>query len=108
MGLGLGLALIGLAPTAAVATVILTGMGLGVGYINVIVIAWLQARTDPAMRGRVMSLLMLGSFGLGPLSLALAGLLVDSSATAMFLAAGVLVFVTALAGIATGVHRRLD
>jgi MFS family permease len=106
--LGIGLAAIGFAPSATIATVILAAMGLGVGYINVIVIAWLQARTDPAMRGRVMSLLMLGSFGLGPLSLALAGILVDSAATAMFVVAGALVLVTALAGIVTGVHRRLD
>lgn len=106
--LGLGLAFIGLAPTAPVATVILTVMGLGVGYINVAVIAWLQARTDPSMRGRVMSLLMLGSFGLGPLSLAIAGVMVDTSATAMYVAAGVLVLATAAAGFVTGVHRRLD
>jgi MFS family permease len=106
--LGLGLASIGLAPSAAVATLILAVMGLGVGYINVVVIAWLQARVDPAMIGRVMSLLMLGSFGLGPLSLAIAGVMVDRSVTSMYVAAGVLVLATAAAGFATGVHRRLD
>ncbi len=106
--LGIGLAAIGFAPSAVVATVILAVMGLGIGYINVVIIAWLQARTDPAMLGRVMSLVMLGSFGLGPISLALAGLLVDTAATAMFVVAGLLVIATAAAGLVSGAYRRLD
>lgn len=106
--LGIALAAIGFAPSALVATLMLAPMGLGIGYINVIAIAWLQARTDPAMLGRVMSLVMLGSFGLNPLSLALAGALVDTAATAMFAAAGALVIAAAAAGLLTGAHRRLD
>ena len=106
--LGIGLAAIGLAPTAAVATVILTLMGLGIGYVNVMMIAWLQARTDPAMLGRVMSLLMLGSFGLGPVSLIIAGLLVETALTQLYIAAGALVLATALLGLATGVQDRLN
>jgi hypothetical protein len=106
--LGFALAAIGFAPSALVATLMLAPMGLGIGYINVVAIAWLQARTDPAMLGRVMSLVMLGSFGLSPLSLALAGVLVDTAATAMFAAAGALVVAVAAAGLVTGAYRRLD
>lgn len=106
--LGIALAGIGFAPSAVVATLMLAPMGLGIGYINVIAIAWLQARIDPAMLGRVMSLVMLGSVGLAPLSLALAGALVDTAATAMFAAAGALVIAAAAAGLLTGAHRRLD
>ena len=55
------------------------------------VIAWVQGRTDPEMLGRTMSFLMLGSVVAAPLSIALAALLIDSHATAMFVAAGLLV-----------------
>ena len=106
--LGIALAAVGFAPSAVVATAMLAPMGMGIGYINVLAIAWLQARTDPAMLGRVMSLVMLGSFGLGPISLALAGVLVDTAATAMFAAAGVLVIAVAAIGLVTGAYRRLD
>jgi predicted MFS family arabinose efflux permease len=106
--LGIALAAVGVAPSAAVATLMLIPMGLGIGYINVIAIAWLQGRTDPAMIGRVMSLVTLGSVALAPLSLALAGALVDTAATAMFAAAGALVLVVAAAGLLTGAYRRLD
>ena len=41
------------------------------------VIAWLQARAPEAMRGRVMSLLMLGGVGLAPISLAISGAIID-------------------------------
>jgi MFS family permease len=107
-GLGIGLGLIGLAPSAAVATAIIAPIGLGAGYTNVLVIAWLQARIDPSMLGRVMSLVMLGAVGLAPLSLAAAGVLVDTHATAMFLAAGGLVLAAATAGLVSGAHRSLD
>ena len=52
------------------------------------VIAWVQEKTDPVMLGRTMSFLMLGSVVAAPLSLALAALVVDTQATALFLAAG--------------------
>ena len=106
--LGIALAAVGMAPSATVATLMLIPMGLGIGYINVIAIAWLQGRTDPAMIGRVMSLVTLGSVGLAPLSLALAGALVDTAATAMFVAAGALVLTVSAAGLLTGAYRRLD
>lgn len=105
---GVGLATLGFASNAALAVAILAAMGLGIGYLNVVAIAWLQARTDPDLRGRVMSLAMLSSFGLGPISIVLAGVLVDTGSTAMYLAAGGLVVLTALSGLLTGFHRRLD
>jgi hypothetical protein len=77
-------------------------MGLGGGFLNVRTIAWLQARVEPSMVGRVMSLVMLGSVGLAPLSYAVAGVLVDVHATLMFIVAGVIVIVAALAGFAGG------
>ena len=72
--MGVGLAAIGLAPSRAdrwrvIAAVRSARMN---GYVNVVVIAWVQGRTDPVMLGRTMSFLMLGSVVAAPLSLALA------------------------------------
>ncbi len=77
------------------------------GYVNVVMIAWVQGRTDPVMLGRTMSFLMLGSVVAAPLSLALAALVVDTAATAMFIAAGALVIVAGLIAIASGLPRRM-
>jgi MFS family permease len=103
-GLGVGLGAIGLAPSVAVVTAIALFMGLGVGFINVIVISWIQQRTDPAVLGRVMSIVMLGSVGLAPLSLVVTGLLIDIQPTLVYLGAGGIL----LAGTAVGVISRAD
>jgi MFS family permease len=102
--LGVGLAGIGLAPTLAVALAIHAVMGVLVGFVNVQAIAWLQARIPADRRGRVMSLVTLGSVGLAPVSLALAGFLVDLGlVTQVFVAGGAIVVAASLAGFARGV-----
>jgi MFS family permease len=104
IALGVGLALLGLAPTLGLALVVLGVMGLLIGFINVQAIAWLQARVPAEVRGRVMSLVSLGAVGLAPVSLAVAGALIDLGAvTLAFVAGGVIVILAALAGIAWGV-----
>jgi predicted MFS family arabinose efflux permease len=70
--------------------------GIGSGIFNVKGISWIQRRTDPEMLARVMSLIMLSSVGLQPLSSMLAGLLVDVSAPVMFGGAGMLILAAAL------------
>lgn len=91
--LGIGLALIGIAPGVPVVTGLLVAMGLGVGFVNVIVITWVQRRTETAILGRVMSLMMLASVGLAPVSLVLSGALIDAHPTLVFVASGVLIVV---------------
>lgn len=105
-GLGAGLAAIGVAPWQA-SVPILFLVGGGVGYLNVSIISWTQARTEPHLLGRTMSFLMLGSVVAAPLSLAVAGLLIDASATAMFMLAGGLVLAVSVAGLAGGLMRRM-
>lgn len=108
VALGIGLALIGLAPSLPIAMGIIGVMGVLIGFINVQAIAWLQSRIADDLRGRVMSLVTLGSVGLAPVSLAVAGALVDLGAvTLTFLAAGAIVVVTAIAGIAWGVPTQM-
>jgi hypothetical protein len=105
-GLGLGLAAIGLVAAPGVAAILLL-IGTGNGYLNVSIVAWAQARTEPHLLGRTMSFLMLGSVVGAPLSLALAGALVDIDATALFVGAGGLIIATVLAGLAARVQRRM-
>lgn len=106
--LGLGLAGIGIAPTLAIALAIHAVMGVLVGFVNVQAIAWLQARIPDERRGRVMSLVTLGSVGLAPVSLAVAGVLVDLGAvTLIFIAGGAIVIAASAAGFAWGVPSQM-
>lgn len=108
MVLGVGLAAIGVAPSMLAALVVLVIIGVGVGFINVRVIAWIQARVPDTILGRVMSLVSFGSTALAPVSLALAGAIIDFGAvSAMFGVAGAIVVAATLAGIAWGVPARM-
>jgi hypothetical protein len=108
IGMGAAFGLLGLAPNVGTACAILAAIGVGAGFLNVHIFSWLQSRTADEMRGRVMSMVMLGSVGLAPLSYALAGAIVDLGAVAMmFATAGAIVAVTALVGFASGVAPRV-
>jgi len=108
MGAGIGLAAIGVAPNVPVAAAILLAIGVTLGYVNVVMIAWVQEKTDPLLLGRTMSFLMLGSVVAAPLSIALAAVLVDTEAAAMFVAGGALIVVSGLIAIASGLPRRMS
>src|SRR5574338_420566 len=106
MALGVGQGLVGVAPNVWVALPIGAGIGLGVGFLNVRVIAWLQVRTPEHLRGRVMSLIMLSSVGLAPFSLAISGAIIDLGAvTAVFAIAGAIIILAAVGGLLSGIPR---
>jgi hypothetical protein len=108
IGMGAAFGLLGLAPNVATAGGILAAIGVGAGFLNVHIFSWLQSRTAEEMRGRVMSMVMLGSVGLAPLSYALAGVIIDlGAATVMFAVAGAIVAGTGLIGFASGVAGRM-
>ncbi len=67
---------------------VLLVMGATAGMVNVHIGAWAMQRIDAAVRGRVASVLMLASFGITPISLAVAGFLVAWNLQFMFLLAG--------------------
>ncbi len=94
--MGVGLSLIGLAPSLILVTAIIAIMGMGSGFINIALSAWLQRKTDSEMLGRVMSLVVFASVGLSPVSYTAAGALVDWNLAWTFLAAGGLVVLTAI------------
>ena len=83
-------------------------MGVAIGYVNIVAVSWLQGRVQPAMVGRVMSIVMLMSFGITPLSLGLSGALIDLNATALFVGAGVLTVLAALFAITVRLPAMLD
>jgi MFS family permease len=106
--LGIGQGLVGLAPSLWVALPIGTGIGLGIGFLNVRVIAWLQARTPEGMRGRIMSLIMLSGVGMAPFSLAISGAIIDLGAvTLTFAVAGAIIVVAAVAGLFSGIPEQM-
>ena len=108
IGLGIGLALLGVAPNVPIAFVVLAAMGLGAGFLNVHIISWLQGRSAAEMRGRVMSMVMLGSVGLAPISYAVAGAIVDiGPIPLMFGVAGAIVVAASLAAFLAGVPAQM-
>jgi MFS family permease len=95
LALGVCLGSIGLLGKVwSIASVLLI-MGAAAGMVNIHISAWIMQRIDVAVRGRVASVLMLASFGITPISLAVAGLLVAWSLKLMFLLAGGLMVLAA-------------
>jgi MFS family permease len=106
--LGIAEALVGLAPNVWVAMAIGAGIGVGIGFVNVRVVAWLQARTPEHLRGRVMSLIMLSGVGLAPISLAIAGAVIDIGAvTAAFAVGGGIIVLAAASGLFSGIPQQM-
>jgi MFS family permease len=92
---GFTLSLFGFVNTVAAACLVGILMGIGIGYVNVMVFSAMQKMIVPEAMGRVMSFLMLASFGLGPVSNMVAGLLVDGYLNTMFIGAGIILIVIA-------------
>ena len=99
--LGLGLGALGFVSGLLPAVAIVAGMGVGAGYLGVVLMAWLQERTKPVMHGRVMSLMMFAAVAVDPLSYALMGALSELDLRVMFAAAGSLLTLAALLGAAS-------
>lgn len=104
---GVSLAALGLATTTPAAAAVALVMGLTDGYVLVQFITWLQTRTPATHLGRVMSVFMITSVGMAPLSNALAGFVMSINLTAGFVAGGLLMTVTALLGLTNGPMRRM-
>ena len=99
--LGAGMTALGFVSSLLAAVAIVTGMGVGAGYLGVVLMAWLQERTKPSLQGRVMSLMMFAAVAVDPLSYAAMGAISELDLRAMFAAAGSLLVVTAVLGAAS-------
>jgi MFS family permease len=100
--LGICTASIGLLKYLWLIAAVLFIMGLASGIVNVHINSWFQQRVDRAMLGRVVSVLMFAAVGLLPVSLAVAGVLVQWSIVGMYALAGASV----LAVVAVGTTQR--
>jgi hypothetical protein len=100
--LGLGMVGVGLMPSLVPAALLMAVSGVGTGVVNTYGVSWLQRRTDPAMQGRVMSLLMLASMGLTPVAYAASGAIANVNPTLLFLIAGGMMLIC---GIGTAASR---
>jgi MFS family permease len=102
--LGIGIGAVGLVPSLAPAAIAMGISGIGTGVVNTYGISWLQRRTEPAMQGRVMSLVMLASMGLTPVSYAVSGVIAQLNPTLLFLIAGGMILAC---GAGTAVSRKV-
>jgi hypothetical protein len=100
--LGLGMVAVGVMPSLVPAALLMAVTGVGTGVVNTYGVSWLQRRTDPAMQGRVMSLVMLASVGLTPVSYAASGAIAQVNPTLLFLIAGGMIL---LCAVGTGASR---
>jgi len=83
-----------------VGVALLAVLGIGNGYIAVVLMTLLQRITPPAMLGRVMSLVILAMLGVTPVSTALAGAVIGLGAAALFVGCGMgMLVVTVVAAV---------
>jgi hypothetical protein len=78
---------------------VLAIMAASAAATNIHLSSWIQGRVEPAVRGRVLSVLMLAAVGLMPISLAGAGFLAAWSLTGMYLLAGGAMLLVTMAGL---------
>ena len=76
--------------------VLLLLLGVGNGYLAILLFTWIQSRTPKKMLGRVMSFLMFANTGLVPLSQAVSGALAKWDLDAMLVSAGALSLIVVL------------
>ena len=71
-------------------------LGLGNGYFTIILFSWIQTHSPKTMLGRIMSLLMLSSTGLVPISQAISGAVSTWNLTLLFVLAGSLIVLVSI------------
>lgn len=106
--LGIIVGAIAFVPNLVAAVALATSIGAISSFLGVITISWLQERAEPRLIGRVMSFAMFSAVALDPISFVLAGVLVELDLTAMFLAAGTLLLLTAVLGALSHTMREVD
>jgi len=71
-------------------------LGLGNGYVTIILFTSIQTRAPRTMLGRIMSLLMLSSIGLVPVSQVISGAIGAWNLTFLFVSAGMLIVLVSI------------
>lgn len=84
------LAVMGAAASTWLDFALLTALGVGNGYITIVLITSIQARAPREMLGRIMGLFMFAGFGLVPISQAISGVVSRWDVTLLFAGAAVM------------------
>lgn len=94
----IGLCIAGIAwtQTLPLLAALLFVVSTAAAYMNLQLVVWFQQRVERALLGRVMSLFMLCAIGLQPLSMALAGILLQWNFTLLFVGSGAMVLAVTL------------
>ena len=92
------LAALGVLSQLAAIAAVLVVMAACAAVTNIHLASWVQGRVDLAVRGRVVSVLMLSAVGLQPVSLVAAGLLAAWSLKGMFVVAAAALLTITIAG----------
>lgn len=93
---GIVIGSLGFIPSTWVDFGLLFLLGLGNGYIAILLFTWMQTRTPKEMLGRMMGLLMFSNTGLVPVSQAISGAVSKWDLTLLFVSAGMLVLLVTL------------
>lgn len=88
VGFALVVAALAFITSVWVGVALLAALGIGNGYVAVIMITLVQRMTPPAMLGRVMSLVILAMLGVTPLSQALSGAVIKFGPAVLFVGCG--------------------
>ena len=80
---------LGMVTATWMAVALMVVAGVANGYLAIIIISSLQRMAPKNLVGRVMSLLMLSMYGLGPISQAISGAILQISLPGLFAAAGI-------------------
>ncbi len=91
---GVGLTLLTVLNNTWFSAALLFVLGIGNGYIAIVLITFLQRRSPTDMLGRMMSLVLLANIGLSPISQAAAGVISKLSLDLLFIGAGACIFLT--------------
>jgi MFS family permease len=108
VAMGFALCMLGFATTLAMACGLLLLSGVGAGLTNILIMAWIQAKTRSEILGRVISLLLLGMSLTEPVSYALAGVMVSLNLKAVFVASGIFLLLASLIAITNRELRSAD
>ena len=104
---GVGMVAMAFVYSTPVALAIGAGVGIVLGYTNISYMTWVQRRIPRNLMGRVMSMIMFSSMALVPVSMAVAGALVNISLDGMLIVGGLGMSALALSGLLSGAVRRM-
>ncbi|MDJ0383657.1 MFS transporter [Streptomyces sp. G-G2] len=94
--LAVGMGVLGMVDSTVAAFVTVLVMGFGIGFQGVFGLSWIQRNIDPSVLSRVISVDMVLSYAMAPLSLILCGALAQHGSGPMFAVSGAVLALTAV------------